>query len=89
MQNPSFELRPANIDTLPRDLAAVFAVEGGKVYSVVIFNADSTEQTARGRMLWFPQINRGGVCFGGGAVWTDATSPEDCVRRVLTDAIIN
>jgi len=89
MQNPSFELRPAKPETLPRDLGAVHSSEGGEVYTVAMFNSEGYEETARGRMLWLAQVNRGGVCFGGGAVWTDASSPEDCVRRVLTDAIIN
>lgn len=86
--NPSFDIRPAKPETLPRDLSEVHARDGGEVYTVAMYNAAGVEETARGRLLWVSKIGRGGVCLGGGAVWTDASNPKDCVRRVLTDRVI-
>lgn len=36
------------------------------------------------RLLWSPCNNRAGLSWGADADWTDATSPEDAVRRYLT-----
>jgi len=41
----------------------------------------------RGDMLWFADIRRAGIALGGNAIWTDASSPEDAIERVLSDNV--
>lgn len=85
----TFQCVPAAAHMLPVDLKAVHAQDGGDVYQVLVFGVDGYEQTAqRGSMLWLDDAGRGGVDFGGGAVWTDARSPEDAVRRVLLGEVV-
>jgi hypothetical protein len=80
-----FSISPIAADRLPGDLAAVNAQDGGEAYAITLYGADGLAKAGdRARLLWLPEIRRGGVCLGGGATWTDADSAEDCVRRVLT-----
>lgn len=86
MTPQSFDLRPIDFDRLSPSLAE-HADAGALAYEVVQYNAEGYEITGeRGRVLWLP--GRGGVSFGGDAVWTDADSAEDAVRRVLADEVI-
>lgn len=39
------------------------------------FNQQSIE------VVYFPDTGRAGVCHGGNAAWTDASSAEDALRR--------
>lgn len=88
MTPPPFDLRPINFDRLSPSLAE-HADAGALAYEVVQYNAEGYEITGeRGRVLWLPDVRRGGVSFGADAVWTDATSAEDAVRRVLADEVI-
>lgn len=76
-------------DFLPVDLAEVQKADGGEAYSITLYGEDGLAKSGdRARLLWLPEIGRGGVCLGGGATWTDAASAEDCVRRVLCGEII-
>jgi len=85
----TFELLTATAQILGLDLLAVHNAEGGEVYRVLQYDAGGHEIThAAGRLLWLADIKRGGVDFGGGATWTDASSPEDAVRRVLLGEVL-
>ena len=89
MTTQNFDLRPIALDRLPGSLAE-HVEPSATAFEVVEYNAEDYEITGeRGRVLWLGDIRRGGVSFGGNPVWTDAASPEDAVRRVLADEVIN
>jgi hypothetical protein len=41
-----------------------------------------------GNLLYYPQIGRAGVEWGADAIWTDCSSAEDAVRRVMEGDVI-
>ncbi len=89
MTPQTFELRPIDYTRLPPLLRAEAVAPSALAYEVVQYDANGYEISGeRGRVLWLPDACRGGVSFGGDAVWTDADSAEDAVRRVLADEII-
>jgi len=47
------------------------------------YNAEQLE------LLWLPSSKRSGIAVGAIPDWTDASSPEDALRRFFDDDLIN
>ena len=87
-------MRTIDLDRLDKNLRADIA---GEKYEYEAFEADDDNATVSNQcyhIVFAKDLNRGGVVFvgsgsSGQTSWTDATSPDDVLRRFLGDEMIN
>ena len=80
------------MNDLSRDLRDEADGDGWKAYELYPDESDVANQ--RLQIVWNASAKRAGIVFvgsgsSGHTSWTDATSPEDAVRRYLEDDMCN
>ena len=63
------------------DLAAEIMAAGDGVMIETYLLLPGDGLTAAGQMLWLQDAGRAGIAWGADAIWTDAVSPDDALRR--------
>lgn len=75
-------------DIAPLDLREDATFTGSE-YQYITATVEDQGKRYSIQILWLPDVDRAGICTGGDSVWTDATSPEDAIRRFIEDDLSN
>jgi len=60
-----------------------------EAYTFREYNEEGVENQVRGEILYSSVLDRAGIVYGGDAVWTDCSSPEDAIHRFFVDELRN
>lgn len=81
-------------DRTPAELAdrwhdsAIAELADAEEYTVAVFGADGYRESVSASLLWLPSIGRGAVEWGADPQWSDASNPEDLLRRWAEDEML-